>query len=200
MFLSRISVSWPKSKNIYALHKALWELFPDRPDDERDFLFRVEQEKIGNGVVLLMQSKQPPVEAAESVEVQATKAYALNITEGQRVRFLLKANPIKTIKDEKGRKNGKDEVKSCRVPLIKEEEQLQWLARKLEGIAVLEEVSVSNCLPMYFKKSNQAGKIVPVRFEGIARVVDSQLFASMLETGIGPAKSLGCGMLSVAHV
>jgi len=200
MFLSRVYVTWPRSKNAYALHQALWELFPDRPDDERDFLFRVEQEKTGQGAVLLMQSKQQPVDAAESVEVQATKGYALNMAEGQRVRFLLKANPIKTIKDEKGRKNTKGEVKSCRVPLIKEEEQLQWLARKLEGVAVLEEASVSNCLPMYFKKSNQAGKVVPVLFEGIARLVDIKAFQSMLEVGVGPAKALGCGMVSVATV
>lgn len=198
MFLSRVFVGWPKAKSAYALHQALWELFPDRPDDERDFLFRVEQEKTGHGAVLLMQSKQHPVEGADAVEVRAVRDYMLNISEGQRIRFLLKANPVKTIKDEKGRKNAKGEVKSCRVPLIKEEQQLQWLVRKFKGIVELEEVSVSNGLPMYFKKSNRAGKIVPVRFEGVASVVDSDAFSRLLATGVGPAKALGCGMLSVA--
>jgi len=198
MFLSRVLVSWPKSKSAYALHQALWELFPNRLDEARDFLFRVEHEKTGQGIMLLMQSKQSPLEAVESVEVQAIRDYKLNLSEGQRIRFLLKANPVKTIKDEKGRKNAKGEVKSCRVPLIKEEQQLQWLAKKLDGIAVPEEVSVSNGLPMYFKKGNQAGKIVPVQFEGIARVVNADAFSRLLENGVGPAKALGCGMLSVA--
>lgn len=198
MFLSRVHVSWPRSKSAYALHQALWELFPDRPHADRDFLFRVEQEKTGLGVLVLMQSKQVPVDSAEAVEVQAIRSYALNLAQGRRVRFLIKANPIKTIKDEKGRKNAKGEVKTCRVPLIKEEEQLQWLARKFEGVAELEEVHLSPCLPMYFKKSTHAGKIVPVRFEGVARVADPEAFALLMEKGVGPAKALGCGMLSIA--
>ncbi len=198
MYLSRVYVAWPKSRNAYTLHKALWELFPNRPDDDRDFLFRVEREKAGQGAILLMQSREEPADADEAIEVQATRPYMLSLSKGQRIRFLLKANPVKTIKDVKGRKNSKGEVKSCRVPLIREEEQLRWLARKLDGIVNLEEVQVSPCLPMYFKKSTHAGKIVPVRYEGIGILIDPKAFSTILESGLGPAKSLGCGMLSVA--
>lgn len=198
MFLSRIYVPWPESKSAYTLHQALWGLFPNQPDGKRDFLFRVEQEKVGRGAVLLMQSKQPPVASSGTVELQATRDFSPSLTEGQRIRFLLKANPIKTIKDERGRTNSKGEVKSCRVPLIKETEQYQWLVRKLDGVATLNEVSVSNCLPMYFKKNARAGKIVPVRFEGFATVTEPSDFSALLQFGVGPAKALGCGMLSIA--
>ncbi len=198
MFLSRVYVSWPRSKNVYSLHQALWELFPDAPDAARDFLYRVEQESTGQGAILLMQSTREPVNTADSVDIQATRAYNLNPKEGQRIRFLLKANPVKTIKDEKGRKNGKGEVKSCRVPLITEDDQLQWLKRKFDDTLLLEEVNVSPGMPMYFKKRTHAGKIVPVRFEGIATVRNAEAFSVQLSQGVGPAKALGCGMLSIA--
>ncbi len=200
MYLSRIFVSWPKSKNVYTLHQSLWQLFPDRPNEKRDFLFRVEQEKTGVGASVLMQSQQEPAADIESVELKAKRDYSLNLQKGQRLRFLLKANPVKTIKDEKGRKNSKGEIKKCRVPLIKEEEQLQWLARRIEGVATLEEVQISPCLPLYFRKHGQAGKVVPLKFEGVMSVMDSAALSALLENGMGPAKALGCGMLSLASV
>ncbi|VAW88705.1 hypothetical protein MNBD_GAMMA18-665, partial [hydrothermal vent metagenome] len=38
----------------------------------------------------------------------------------------------------------------------------------------------------------------PVRFEGVVRVADPQAFKELVGKGIGPAKALGCGMLSLA--
>ncbi|MBL1261208.1 MAG: type I-E CRISPR-associated protein Cas6/Cse3/CasE [Thiotrichaceae bacterium] len=198
MYLSRVYVQWPKSKNAYTLHQSLWELFPNRPNEKRDFLFRVEQEKTGVGVSVLMQSQQEPALDIESVELKAKRDYSLDLHEGQCLRFLLKANPVKTIKDEKGRKNSKGEVRKCRVPLIKEEEQLQWLKQKLDGIAILKEIQISPCLPLYFLKQGRAGKVVPLKFEGLVTVADPVAFSALLENGVGPAKSLGCGMLSLA--
>jgi len=198
MYLSRVYVQWPKSKNAYILHKSLWELFPNRPDDARDFLFRVEQEKTGVGAAILMLSQKEPVADIGSVEIKAVRDYSLKLSEGQRFRFLLKANPVKTIKDEKGRKNTKGEIKKCRVPLIKEEEQQQWLNRHLGDVVVLEELQLTPCIPLYFRKGRLAGKIVPVRFEGVLRVVDPLAFKKLIARGVGPAKALGCGMLSLA--
>lgn len=198
MYLSRVYVQWPKSKNAYTLHQALWGLFPNRPDDVRGFLFRVEQERTGVGASILMQSQHEPIANAGASEVKAKRDYPLNLMQGQRLRFLLKANPVKTIRDDKGRKNAKGEVKKCRVPLIKEEEQQQWLMRRLDGIAVLEEMRVGRCLPLYFRKGQQAGKVVPVRFDGVMTVVDPLAFKELVAKGIGPAKALGCGMLSLA--
>jgi len=198
MYLSRVYVQWPKSKSAYTLHQSLWRLFPNRPDGMRDFLFRVEQEKRGVGASILMQSQMEPATNVDFVELKAKRDYALNLVEGQRLRFLLKANPVKTIKDEKGRKDAKGEIKKCRVPLIKEEEQLQWLARRFDGIAKLCEVQVAPCLPIYFHKQGQAGKVVPVKFEGIMMISNPATFKAMLDKGIGPAKAFGCGMLSLA--
>jgi len=198
MYLSKVFVQWPKSKSAYTLHKALWQLFPNRADDLRDFLFRVEQDQAGIGANILLQSQHEPEPGVGLVEIRAKRNYPLPLREEQHLRFLLKANPVKTIKDERGRKNAKDKIKKCRVPLIKEEEQQQWLLRRFDGIAELEELQVTPCQPLYFCKGQQAGKIVPIRFEGVIKVVDSMAVNGLVVNGIGPAKALGCGMLSLA--
>ncbi len=86
------------------------------------------------------------------------------------------------------------------MPLIKEEQQLQWLTRRLDGVAMLEEIQISPCLALYFRKQGQAGKVVPHKFEGVMRVIDPVALAALLGRGIGPAKAFGCGMLSLVPV
>lgn len=198
MYLSRIFVDWPYSKSAYTIHQALWRLFPGRENADRDFLFRVEREKTGHGVQLLMQSHSRPTVATNFVAINDLKEFDLQFQSEQRVKFLLKANPIKTISDEKGRKKENGHVKKVRVPLIKEEEQLVWLCRKMNGIAKIEDTRVSPGLPMYFRKNNQAGKIKPVNFEGLINIIDPVEFKLLIERGVGPAKGFGCGMLSIA--
>ncbi|MCU7928265.1 MAG: type I-E CRISPR-associated protein Cas6/Cse3/CasE [Candidatus Thiodiazotropha sp. (ex Dulcina madagascariensis)] len=36
------------------------------------------------------------------------------------------------------------------------------------------------------------------RYEGVIDVIDNQAFGRAFRTGIGPAKGLGCGLLSLA--
>jgi CRISPR system Cascade subunit CasE len=93
----------------------------------------------------------------------------------------------------------KGEVKKCRVPLIREEEQHAWLARKLNGAAELETLELRTGRPLYFRKK-VTGKIVSVTFEGILRVTDGTAFVSLLKNGIGPAKAFGCGLMLVKRI
>lgn len=197
MYLSKVWINWHWAKDPYQLHRAIWQLFPGRPDDQRDFLFRVEDVQPGRGAAVLLQSQQAP-ESADVANVLASKDYSLPLVQGVRLRFRLRGNPIKSIKDNRQRLNAKGEIKSCRVPLIHEEEQLQWLARKLEVAAQLETARVVEEQPLYFRKSDTGGKIKPVCFEGILVVKDTEQFKGLIEQGIGPAKAMGCGMLSIA--
>jgi CRISPR system Cascade subunit CasE len=197
MYLSKVWIGWHWAKDPYQLHRALWQLFPGRPDDSRDFLFRVEDLHPGRGAAVLLQSQQAPA-SAEVANVLATRDYSLPLVQGMRLRFRLRGNPVKSIKDEHQRLNAKGEIKSCRVPLIHEQEQLQWLARKLEASAQLETARVVDEQALYFRKSDMGGKIKPVCFEGILVVNDVEQFKGLIEKGIGPAKAMGCGMLSIA--
>ena len=113
-------------------------------------------------------------------------------------------NPIKTVKDpRKGQveRHGKPHIRTARVPLIEPEQQRAWLCRKLADIAELETLLINPQLPLFFnKKGRQRGKIQPVRFDGVLTVSDPDKMLAVLTRGIGPAKSFGCGMLSLAPV
>ncbi len=197
MFLSKVWIEWHWLKDPYQLHRALWQLFPYRPEDPRDFLFRVEDRHFGRGGAVLLQSAQQPSSAAVA-QIIACKAFQFTAMSGSQLRFKIRANPIKTIKDEKQRLTSKNKAKSCRVPLITEDQQLQWLSRKLMGAAFLETAMVIPEPPIYFQKNDISGKIQPVVFEGIMQVQDGEALKQLVGKGVGPGKAMGCGLLSLA--
>lgn len=204
MFISRVEIPWEAARNPYDLHRQLWRLFPGeereaRASGEQDrhgFLFRIEDQGTGRPARLLVQSRREPMHAdglllLGSREIQPTPSA------GQRLAFLLTANPVKTITDtERDAKPGKQSEK-CRVPLIKEDDQRSWLARKLAPAATLESADILPHAPLYFRKGKRAGKLVTCTFEGVLRVDEPGRLTHLLENGIGPAKAFGCGLLLV---
>ncbi len=205
MYLSKVFIDFRKPKTIYQIHQDLWLLFPGQDDKPRRFLFRVEQQQAGVGASILMQSEMAPSSVNEQIKLLGTREYPLSVPKNQRLRFLLVANPVKTIKDQQERKNSKGVIKSNRVPLIKEEDQKNWIERKLQTWAQLDSLLVRPCPPLYFYKRDgqrpkgHGGKIVPVAFEGVLTVQEPDMFMEQIKQGIGPAKAFGCGLLSVAR-
>lgn len=205
MFLSKVHIPWQQAKNPYQFHQVLWKLFPDCDDMERDFLFRVEQFQSGVGAHVLLQSALKPEGGEQSPLLLAQREFALNIPKGQRLRFRLRANPIKTIKDSsKGtiEKKGKTFTRTVRVPLLHEDQQQAWLERKFHGFAQLESLIVQPEPVMYFRKPKEGrcGKIQTVLFDGVMRVTEPAVFESQILQGIGPAKAFGCGLLTVGRI
>jgi len=198
MFLSKVIVDWRWAKDPYQLHRALWQLFPDRPQDQRDFLFRVEEGSVSGGLSVLLQSIHPP-QSAKVATVSVSKEINLSLSAGMRCYFRLRANPIKSIKDEQGRLNRKGKIKTCRVPLLSEEECMQWLARKMAVSAQLQSSRMVKEPALLFHKKGMHGKIQTVCFEGMLVVNHAEELASLVRAGIGPAKSMGCGLLSLAR-
>ncbi len=204
MFISRVEIPWEAARNPYDIHRHLWRLFPGEEREAREsgeqdrqgFLFRVEEQGTGRPTRLLVQSRRAPVRSAGllllgSREIQPVPSV------GQRLAFLLTANPVKTITDaERDTKPGKKSEK-CRVPIIKEEDQRAWLERKLSGAATLEHATLLPHAPLYFHKGKHAGKLVACTFEGFLRADDPEGLAGLLENGVGPAKAFGCGLLLV---
>ena len=76
--------------------------------------------------------------------------------------------------------------------------KLQWLYRKLHNAATILAAVIDAQRPLYFRKDGKAGKIVIVTFDGLLRVLDPVLLWLQMQHGIGPAKSFGCGLLSVS--
>jgi CRISPR system Cascade subunit CasE len=195
MYLSKVFIAFQKPKNIYQIHQDLWATLDHQP---QRFLYRIEQQRAGYGAEILLQSTEEP-KTTELATIMATRDYSPKLFENQQLRFLLIANPVKTVKDDRQRQNSKGEIKSCRVSLLKEEEQQAWLARKLVGLAMLDSLIIRPCEPLYFyKKGISGGKIIPVAFEGILTVQNPDNLQKIMLKGIGAAKAFGCGLLSIA--
>ena len=204
MFLAKIHIAPSKANNAYELHRALWQLFPDRPDEQRPFLFRVENHRRQLGAHILLQSDCEPAHTSEHARCLACKPVQYQLQAGQLLRFHLRANPVKAIKDErKGSvvRNGHTYIRSVRVPIIDEGQQRQWLENKFKQAGVaLNAVQITQEAPLYFKKGREkrSGKIQPVLFDGLLQVLEPDSLVQALGHGIGPAKSFGMGLLSLS--
>ena len=216
-YLTRLILN-PRSKQVrneladpYEMHRTVMKAFAGNLQDDERVLFRVDVPRTGIPT-LLVQSKYEP-NWAELTE--ARKNYLLDesylpfgeenlalkeidfgekLRAGQRLAFRLRANPIKRIKETRKR-----------VGLYKEEEQLDWLKRKLnhENAAKLLSARVGDKSDQYgklFKEKDKKRrmKFHAVLFEGILEITDKAEFQKMLIAGIGPGKGLGFGLLSLA--
>lgn len=201
MYLSKCILNRVRPINTYQLHREMWKLFPDRPDNKRDFLFRVENLGKREPQKILLQSIKKPISNETSL-ITLIDTYELeneklkkNIPAGTVLKFMIRANPTKRIKDEKGKTTNQGSV---RVPLIDEEEMKSWLARQLEGAVNLHEVMINGQNVIYFLKGNHAGKTVTATFSGLLEVKGLDILMDRIESGIGPSKVFGCGLLSLA--
>ena len=127
---------------------------------------------------------------------------------GRRLAFRLRANPSKKVgtstKTDRlaGHKsNGK------RVALYKPEDQMAWLQAKAEaGGFKVQHVNLTQTTTVREmgasggrRGDNQKGiSIFVVQFDGVLEVVSPEAFRKALFSGIGPAKGLGMGLLSIA--
>ncbi len=192
MYLSKLELDRRWLRNPYQVHRLLWNAFPGIPDARRPFLFRVESSRGPGRIPVLMQSFVEPVQpSGEPVVLLAVKSFEPSFAEGRTLRFALCANPVKRLNQER-----------CRVPLIRDEDRLQWLHRKLENSAELLECQVSGGEVLYFRKdrAGKPGKIALVTYSGVLHVIDPSRFRNLVENGVGAAKCFGCGLLSVARV
>lgn len=79
------------AQSSYAEHKWLWNFFPSRMDQTRDFVFRRhELEQMPRFYVV---SQRLPTAFSEAWQVQS-QAYDPQLQEGQRLSFQLRANPV----------------------------------------------------------------------------------------------------------
>ena len=190
MYLSRITWDTKATRNPYEVHRALWEGFPGLNDANRPFLYRIRRDSRDRAVDALVQSTiepRPPRDAR--CRILGLKTFDPRPSSGQVLRFLLCANPVKRLSRER-----------CRVPLGREDQQIDWLAGKLAPCARVLEAHVTARKDLCFRKRSIAGKIVTVTFTGFLQVEDPDELVGRICDGIGPAKAFGCGLLSVARV
>ncbi len=201
MYLSKWQLDKRKFRNPYQIHRQLWLAFPDMNKAARPFLYRIDWHQSGHLLPLLMQSTIKPLPLFDKgCELLASKEFFPQFQPDQHLRFLLCANPVKRFKKE-------DRKYNPRKPLFEEAEQIGWLERQLQDGASLEHIRADGEHILYFRTKKEehtqkqdAGKIVTVNFFGTLTVNNGIKFNELLENGIGPAKSFGCGLLSLARI
>ena len=187
-YLSQAMIPAPLALNArltdgYAWHCAIWEAFPDRPDDVRDFLFRVDPR--GNAFRVLLLSGLKP--APTPVLTWQTKSVAPGFLEHETYRFQLKANPTFRRKEDRRR-----------LAIYDEARLMAWMERKAKASGFVIKpgtLTVSAPIDETCKKDGHIVKHVAVDFTGVLRVTDRSRFTTSFNTGIGSAKGFGFGLL-----
>jgi CRISPR system Cascade subunit CasE len=99
----------------------------------------------------------------------------------------------------------KEDGKSKRISLFSEKDRVAWLERKAKmgGFSidpaqlVVRDAPFRNFIIRGGKETHHA-TLNMVDVDGVLRVKDHERFIKTIEDGIGPAKGLGCGLISLA--
>lgn len=219
MFISRCTATDPRvlaacGTGPYGAHKALWNLFSDGPDRQRDFLFRQTSEHAP--VQYMVVSARHPRGDIPGWSVE-TKPYEPRLEAGDRLHFNLRANPVVAHSEEKGGQSKRHDVVMHAKRQLKDKgvppdempplaetvrtAGLSWLTARAEkkGFAVDEDrLRVDGYLVRSFGKSDGGTiRIATLDFEGLLTVTNPQAFTVMLMEGLGKARAFGCGLMLV---
>jgi len=214
MYLSRLLLD-PRSKqartdlaNPYQMHATLCRAFAEADQTPPRFLWRAEE---GKTPTVLVQSLEMP--NWEKLQVRFPGYFAQapqykpvpleHLQPGQVLRFRLRANPTVT------RRDPQNPVKRKRYGLRSVEEQLEWLRRQgaKGGFEVLGAMVVQSEKLRLYKHSKNSDDSKPseappivlqsVLYEGHLKITNLEAFKQTLAAGLGHAKALGFGLLSI---
>lgn len=215
-YLSRMELN-PRRRNTAQflanpgmLHAAVMSCFPPNKDQtDARILWRIDRH--GHNVTLWVTSSTIP--SFEHIQEQAgwanevtweTRDYTpllQRLIRGQQYRFRLAANPVVTTLCEDGKKR--------RLPLVRENEQLEWLTARSEQIGVNliatdidgnehPSVTITEDKKLRFRRKQQTVTLARVQYDGVLTVTDPKLLADALVRGVGKGKGYGLGMLTLA--
>lgn len=224
MFFSRIRLHpraasepgfFARVADAYEAHSLVWDLFSDGPERERDFLYRQEAHEGLPAFYTL--SERPPADRNGTWDVQS-RAFAPKLRAGQRLGFMLRANPIRSSWDPKKETHHRHDVVMAAKWRLRETEPdrarwpaeadlvrdagLAWLAQRAERCGFTfapGEVIADGYRQQVFKKTQVARpiKLSTIDYTGALTVTEPEAFLGALQAGIGPAKGFGCGLLLV---
>lgn len=200
----------------YRTHAAIEGLFGSdavREDKNCRILWRVDDSGSPERARLYIVSPEAPA-ASEAVtrfgvdeNAVASKDYlpfSSKAAQGDVWRFRLKANPVRRVLVDKGRRPNEGVVGTIQGH-VTVAQQLDWLESHAEpnGFCLVDDVSdvvVSHRSREVFSRAGRKVTLVTVQFDGILRVDDSDKFKHALGFGIGRAKGFGCGLMTIASL
>ena len=177
----------------YEAHRTLSMAFPDIAQGGMDrVLFRIGEPKNGQCEILVQSEQNPDWSKLpkDGLLFCAVKEFNPSFRSGQMLRFSIKANTVRSIKDEITGKNK-------RIGLVKEDEQMEWLKFKASvgGFEVVS-AAVTDSAKWYNFQKRAVHQVAD--FSGVIRITDPERFRQTIRHGIGHSKGFGLGMLLVA--
>ena len=225
MYLSRVSLGMTRLEAIaflsspYKVHAAVEQAFA--PDAVREnvrgrILWRLD-EIPGNEreVWLYVVSPDRPdfSNICNQAVPTASPAWAIKeynpvldrVSEGQLWQFRLKANPVRKVLVDKGRRERTGVVGTLQGH-VTEAQQRAWLMDRAEAhgfrIAQTEEgfewLSVSHRRREQFKRQGGMVTLATAQYDGVLEVIDAEAFRHTLGFGLGRARGFGCGLMTIA--
>lgn len=198
----------------YLPHQLLWRLFSSGEGNDRDktrpFIYRVMDN--GTWPTFYLLSDTEPEDREGHFRV-ASKPFNPKLQPGTRLRFDLRANPVKRRRTGEGRQQRHDVVMDAKRKQTQEGEVeelrvlehragKEWLGQRAAdlGFSLSDEFFAADSYRQH--RIPRAGKRSPIKFSsldmrGVLEVTDVGRFQKALFDGIGPAKSFGCGLLLI---
>jgi CRISPR system Cascade subunit CasE len=195
-------------------HRILWLLFQDTPDAKRDFLWRDDD----RGRYLIL-SQRPPTDPMGVFELEA-KPFEANLKPGDRLRFMMRANPVITTKRAGSKIAANGNLRGKRVDIVMDalhmvqrgearriardqliaEKGSLWLAAQGEraGFRLTRPPVIDRYTQVAVerKRGRPAGFSV-LDLTGEIEIIDPPAFLSKLAKGFGSAKAFGCGLMLI---
>jgi len=198
MYLTRLTLDLRNAavrrdlSDAYDMHRSLVRAFVSNDTQAPPrFLWRVEPESVWRDPIVLVQSRAEPDWSVFSSSgyfknPPATKTIDLAalIETGRLYRFRLFANPTVT---QQGKRYG----------LSSEDEQNAWLERKGAKCGFSIETALVTSTDIVHLRGNDIC-LQQTCFEGVLRATDESALQDAVESGMGPGKAFGLGMLSLS--
>ncbi len=223
MYISKIELSsaaptnevfWKIFEDCYNVHKLIWPFFSDGPERNRDFIYR--HESVNHKPVFYCVSERRPHDPDGIWDI-LTKEYDPKLRTGQRLSFVLRANPVKKVRDKNGKQSRHDVVMDAKTKLkegrtpkdqwptsaeLIQEATVEWLRSRGEmfGFELDKSMVRGDGYQQHrFRKGNKGPEVrfSTVDFTGVLNVRDPERFKETLFNGLGPSKGFGCGLMLV---
>lgn len=200
-----------------ASHGLVWSLFSTPDDRKRPFQYR----RIDRGTFLVV-AERPPEDPHKLWEIEH-KPYDVTVAPGDRLGFVLRANPTRAVSAPgRARSTRVDVIMHAKhaldrtsrrafTPADVERVALDWLIARGPALGVI--FDRAHCTAGGYtsvaiagrRTAGHRGRPTPIRFSqidyaGVLTVDDPAKLTAALHTGIGSAKSYGCGLLLVRPV
>jgi CRISPR system Cascade subunit CasE len=195
--------------NAYDMHRTLARAFASGQDAAVEpFLWRLEASRSVEDPTLLVQSESVPRWSNLPdgyLLAQAERSWMPEVVfgKGRAVAFRVRANPTVNRIPQPGLDeelpSGSSRGRRKRLGLWSEAEQLEWMHRQADRLGLSKvDAAVSHAERLRCRRGGAVMTVAAAQFDGQAVIADPNALAAGVRTGIGHARMLGLGLVSVA--